>query len=59
MLNTRPGLVVSNASIAAPDSNQALCVYSLTTTDLVVDMMGSIDGSFEPLVPLRVLDTRG
>ncbi len=58
MLNTRPGLVVSNASITAPDSEQALCVYSLSTTDLVVDMMGSIDGSFEPLVPLRVLDTR-
>lgn len=59
MLNTRPGTVVSNAAIAAPDTDQDLCVFSLTATDLVVDMMGSIDGSFEPLVPFRVLDTRG
>ena len=59
MLNTGPGLVVSNAAIAAPSDDQRLCVYSLTTTDLVVDMMGSIDESFTPLVPIRVLDTRG
>ena len=59
MLNTAPGLVVSNAAIAAPSTDQLLCVYSLTTTDLVVDMMGSVDESFDPLVPIRVLDTRG
>lgn len=58
-LNTRPGVVVSNATIAAPNSDQILCVYSLTATDLVVDMMGSIEGAFEPVVPFRVLDTRG
>ncbi len=58
VLNTRPGAVVSNATIAAPNDDQALCVYSLTATDLVVDMMGSIDGSFEQLTPFRVLDTR-
>ncbi|MFW2333695.1 hypothetical protein [Ilumatobacter sp.] len=59
MLNTGPGLVVSNASIAAPNDDQILCIYSLSATDLVVDMMGSIDDSFAPLVPIRVLDTRG
>jgi len=59
MLNTRPGLVVSNAAIAAPNDDQQLCVYSLSATDLVVDMMGSIDEAFRPLVPIRVLDTRG
>ena len=58
VLNTRPGTVVSNATIAAPNDDRALCIYSLTTTDLVVDMMGSIAGSFEPLTPFRVLDTR-
>jgi hypothetical protein len=58
ILNTRPGAVVSNATIAAPNEDQILCVFSLTRTDLVVDMMGSIDGSFQPLVPFRVLDTR-
>ena len=58
-LNTRPGAVVSNATIAAPNDDQILCVFSLTATDLVVDMMGSIDGTFEPVVPFRVLDTRG
>ena len=58
-LNTRPGVVVSNATIAAPNDDQILCVYSLTATDLVVDMMGSIEGAFEPVVPFRVLDTRG
>ncbi len=58
-LNTRPGAVVSNATIAAPNHDQILCVYSLTATDLVVDMMGSIDGVFDPVVPFRVLDTRG
>jgi hypothetical protein len=58
VLNTRPGAVVSNATIAAPDDDHILCVFSLTRTDLVVDMMGSIHGSFVPLVPIRVLDTR-
>jgi hypothetical protein len=58
MLNTGPGLVVSNAAIAAPNDDQLLCIYSLSTTDLVVDMMGSIDESFEPVLPVRVLDTR-
>lgn len=58
VLNTRPGAVVSNATIAAPNDDHILCVFSLTRTDLVVDVMGSVDGSFVPLVPIRVLDTR-
>lgn len=58
-LNTRPGTVVSNATIAAPNDDQMLCIYSLTATDLVVDMMGSVNQAFEPVVPFRVLDTRG
>ena len=58
-LNTRPGLVVSNASIAATDDDGYVCVYSLTRTHLVVDMIGTVDQAFEPVVPFRVLDTRG
>lgn len=57
-LNTRPGLVVSNASIAATDADGFVCVFSLTGTHLVVDMMGTVDGPFDPVVPFRVLDTR-
>lgn len=58
ILNTRPGLVVSNASIAATDDDGFVCIFSLTSTHLVVDMMGTVGGAFDPVVPFRVLDTR-
>ena len=57
-LNTRPGLVVSNASIAATDADGSVCIFSLTRTHLVVDMLGTVDGAFDPVAPFRVLDTR-
>jgi hypothetical protein len=58
-LNTRPGLVASNATISATDDDGYVCVFSLTRTHLVVDVMGTVDGAFDPIVPFRVLDTRG
>lgn len=59
ILNTRPGLVVSNAGIVATDDEGFVCVFSLTRTHLVVDVMGTVDGAFRPVVPFRVFDSRG
>lgn len=50
--------VVSNAAIITPDERGEICVYSYTTTHLVVDVMGEVGTSFDGFSPIRVLDTR-
>ena len=58
-LNLSPGQVVANAAIIAPDADGTICVFSLTSTNLIVDVMGQIGASFEGRRPVRALDTRG
>jgi hypothetical protein len=58
-LNISPGQVVANAAIVAPDIDGTICVFSLSSTNLIVDLMGQIGASFEGRRPVRVLDTRG
>ena len=40
------------------DVNGEICVYTYTTTHLVVDVMGVVGASFDGFAPIRVLDTR-
>jgi hypothetical protein len=50
--------VVANAAIISPDRNQEICVFSLSSTHLIVDVMGEVGGSFLGRQPVRALDTR-
>jgi hypothetical protein len=43
----------------APDVNGDICVYSLSSIDLVIDVAGQIGAVFEGITPRRALDTRG
>ncbi|MGK0276277.1 MAG: hypothetical protein ACI9N0_002666 [Ilumatobacter sp.] len=60
-LNFDGQVVRGNNAIVALDSNESFCVYSPTTTDLVIDLTGYFAEqglSFVPADPERVLDTR-
>ena len=57
-LNVSPGQVVSNGAIVAVDGAARLCVFALSSVDLVVDLMGSIGAPFIGSTPVRALDTR-
>ena len=53
--------VVSNLVLARPDADGRVCVYTLASTELVVDLSGAFDagGTFRPRGrPKRVVDTR-
>jgi hypothetical protein len=39
-LNFSAGRTVANASVARPGTDGAVCVYTTTTTDLLVDLNG-------------------
>lgn len=60
-LNFVTGDVRPNNAIVRLGVGGRLCVYSTTATDLLVDVTGWIGPqglSYQPLVPLRLLDTR-
>lgn len=58
-LNVAGSEAGSNAALVAPDVNGEICVYSLSSMDLVIDASGQIGAVFEGITPRRVLDTRG
>jgi hypothetical protein len=58
-LNYVAGDVVPNGVIAPIGSNGKVCFYSLSDTDLVVDVAGWFEGdAFVGATPLRLVDTR-
>ena len=57
-LNIAVGQVASNAAIVAPDATGRVCVFSLSSTHVIVDVMGEIGAPFQGRKPVRVLDTR-
>ena len=57
-LNVSGAGVVANAAIISADRNHEICVFSLSSTHLIVDVMGEVGGSFQGRQPVRALDTR-
>lgn len=59
-LNYVSGQVVANSVVARLDADGRTCVYTSTTTDLLVDATGTLsDGAYEALpAPARVYDSR-
>ena len=60
-LNFRPGEFVANQAVV-PLKDGKLCLYSLVSTDVVIDVNGffhsTADSTFTPETPERLLDTR-
>ncbi len=52
--------VVSNTMLAKIGDDGKVCIYTLVETDLIADVNGfvPVDGSPDPLVPARLLETR-
>ena len=44
--------------IVEPDANGDVCVYALTSTHVVVDLLGTVSTGFTGGSPQRLLDTR-
>ena len=59
-VNYAPGEVVPNAVLTKIGTGGNICVYTLAPIDLVVDVNGYVPygGAVEPIVPMRVLDSR-
>ena len=59
-LNYTTGPATSNATVVALDNDGKVCLWTSTTTDLIVDINGSFsNGSdLDTANPLRILDTR-
>ena len=60
-VNFTAGQTVSNAVIAPVSSDGRICVFSSTSTDVVIDLNGWVGegSSFQAAGPGRVFDTRG
>lgn len=60
-LNFRPGEVVANQAVVPLEAGK-MCLYSLVSTDVVIDVNGffhgDADSAFTPETPERLLDTR-
>lgn len=60
-LNFRPGEVVANQAVVPLDAGK-MCLYSLVSTDVVIDVNGFFHGgatsTFTPETPERLLDSR-
>ncbi len=60
-LTYRPGDVVANQAVV-PLKSGTMCLYSLVSTDVVIDVNGyfhvDADSAFNPVTPKRLLDSR-
>ena len=59
-LNYGPGQVVANGAITKLSRSGRLCLYTLSETDLIVDLIGYTtgDADYVPIAPVRIRDTR-
>jgi hypothetical protein len=57
-VNYVSGRTVANMVTVRPDSTGALCVYTLTAAEVIVDVLGATGDGFVGIVPERIVDTR-
>jgi hypothetical protein len=57
-LNYAPGVVTANFAVVEPDADGDVCVFTLSATHIVVDLLGTLGSSFTGGTPQRLLDTR-
>lgn len=58
-VNYRPGSVEPNEVIAKLSATGSICVYTLSSADVIVDVVGHVaDSTYRPLTPQRFADSR-
>lgn len=59
-LNYLPGGAVANTTVTKLSGTGQLCVFNLTATNLIVDLIGYVRDAaqYEGIPPVRILDTR-
>ena len=59
-LNFAGGQTIANAVLATPSAVGTICLFNSIGTELIVDIGGYLPAGFayEPIVPVRLLDTR-
>jgi hypothetical protein len=59
-LNYEPGAVIPNLAVAELSATGSICLYTLSASDLIVDLMGVIpaDSMYTPAEPERIFETR-
>jgi hypothetical protein len=59
-LNFTPGQTIANAVTTRIGTNGQVCVYTMSTTDIIIDVTGAYPAStsFTSFVPGRILETR-
>lgn len=57
-LNVAAGVDRANLVLVAPDGDGEVCVFTSSTTHVVVDVFGWLGDGFVGITPTRVLDTR-
>jgi hypothetical protein len=57
-VNVLNAQATSNAVVVAPDTDGHICVYTLSSTHVIVDVQATMPAAFSGITPLRVLDTR-
>jgi hypothetical protein len=57
-LNVAAGRDVANFVLVEPDPAGHVCVFSSTSTHVIVDIVGSMGDTFSGQTPQRLLDTR-
>jgi hypothetical protein len=58
-LNFRAGENTANLAVVSTGASDRVCIYTSSDTDVVVDLAGTLGGSFVPQVPSsRLVDTR-
>lgn len=61
-VNYAAGETVANAAVVAPGTDDSICIYTLSTTHLVIDLNGyhsaASDARLVAAAPSRLLDTR-
>ena len=58
-VNYRPGSIEPNEVIAKLSPTGTICVFTLTTADVIVDIVGHVANSpYRPLTPTRFADSR-
>ncbi len=59
-LNYEPGSVIPNLAVAQLSDTGTVCLYTLSGTDLIVDLMGVVpaDSMYTAAGPERILETR-
>lgn len=57
-VNVAAGQIIAGSTVAMLDGEGRLCVYSMVSTHVVIDVTGTLGEGYLPVAPGRILDSR-